>query len=113
MLSITEAAGEFIRQSANEGGIEGLALRVAAQRKDSGEIEYTLGFDEPDGESDIAFSSAGVKLIIGPAYADLLQNCVMDYAEIAPGEKRLIFLNPNDPNYVPPTEAQGDVPPSK
>lgn len=113
MLTITEAAGEFIRHSAKEGGMDGLSLRVAAQRKDSGEIEYTLGFDEPDGESDIAFTSSGVKLIIGPAYADLLQNCVMDYAEVAPGEKRIIFMNPNDPNYVPPTDVQGDIPQSK
>ncbi len=112
MLSITEAAAEFIRAQANEGEMDGLALRVAAQRKDSGEIEYVMGFDEvdKDDDQDVIYRTAGIQVVVSPSYADLLQNCVMDYAEITPGEKRIIFLNPNDPNYVPPTEVHGDVP---
>lgn len=109
MLTITTDAAEFIRHSAEQGSAQGLALRVAAQRKENGEIEYTMGFDEAT-EDDVEFKSADVKIVVAAVYADLLQNCVMDYAEIAPGERRIIFLNPNDPSYVPPTDVSGDVP---
>ena len=109
MLTITADAAAFIRQSAEQGNAQGLSLRVAAQRKESGEIEYAIGFDEAT-DDDIEFKTADVKVIVSPVYADLLQNCVMDYAEITPGERRIIFMNPNDPGYVPPTNVSGDVP---
>lgn len=109
MLTITADAAEFIRHSAEQGNAQGLALRVAAQRKENGEIEYALGFDEAT-EDDIEFKTADVKVVVAAVYADLLQHCVMDYAEIAPGERRIIFMNPNDPGYVPPSEVSGDVP---
>lgn len=109
MLTITADAAEFIRHSAEQSGVQGLALRVAAQRKENGEIEYAIGFDEPT-EDDVEFRTADVKVVVAAVYADLLQHCVMDYAEVAPGERRIIFLNPNDPAYVPPTDVSGDVP---
>ncbi|MCB1733552.1 MAG: iron-sulfur cluster assembly accessory protein [Gammaproteobacteria bacterium] len=109
MLTITADAADFIRQSAEQGNTQGMSLRVAAQRKENGEIEYAIGFDNAT-DDDIEFKTADVKVIVSPVYADLLQNCVMDYAEIAPGERRIIFMNPNDPGYVPPTDVSGDVP---
>jgi iron-sulfur cluster assembly protein len=34
----------------------------------------------------------------------LLDEAIMDYVEIEPGQFHFIFLNPKDANYQPPTE---------
>jgi iron-sulfur cluster assembly protein len=39
---------------------------------------------------------------------DLLNNTVLDYAQMDDGKYEFIFLNPNDPNYSPPTETRVD-----
>jgi iron-sulfur cluster assembly protein len=36
--------------------------------------------------------------------AELLKNTVLDFVEIEPGKQQFIFMNPNDPGYVPPQE---------
>ena len=37
-----------------------------------------------------------------------LKNCKLDYVEIDKGVYEFIFLNPNDPAYVPPDEKLDD-----
>jgi iron-sulfur cluster assembly protein len=102
MVTVTKAAAEQIRKSAQEGDMEGLALRVAAKRKDDGGIDYGMGFDEPTDE-DVLFNTEGVKVVVSPAHVHLLNGASMDFVEIE-GEHRFIFLNPNDPHYRPPSE---------
>mgnify|MGYP006296599149 CR=1 FL=1 len=103
MVTMTKAAADQVRKSAQEGNLEGLALRLAAKRKDDGSIDYGMGFDEPS-EEDVLFNSEGVKVVVSPAHVHLLNGASMDFVEIAPGEYQFIFLNPNDPHYRPPTE---------
>ena len=33
-----------------------------------------------------------------------MEGATLDYVEIEPGDFNFIFMNPNDPSYVPPTE---------
>jgi iron-sulfur cluster assembly protein len=109
MFKITERAAEQVRQSMEQGGIAGLALRVAVRTLPEGGFDYGLGFDEP-AEDDLRISSQGVEILISPAMREMLEGAVMDFVELEPGEMSFIFLNPNDPNYVPPKEADGEVP---
>ncbi len=103
MLTITGQAIAQIRTAAEQGGADGMALRIAARRGHDGSIEYAMGFDEAQpGDARIALT--GLEVLIAQASAELLQNVVLDYVEIEPGEHRFIFLNPNDPHYVPPHE---------
>ena len=104
MFEVTETAARQIQNAAREGGTEGMALRLAARRKGDGSFDYAMGFDEVS-EDDIRFQSRGVDIVMAPEYVPLLDQTVMDYVEIEDGDFRFIFMNPQDPSYVPPAEA--------
>jgi len=103
MFKMTEAAAEQVRESARQGGTEGMVLRIAAVQKEDGSIDYLMGFDEAK-EEDIQTVSEGVEIVMTPEFVPLLDQTVMDYVELEEGESRFIFLNPKDTNYSPPTE---------
>jgi len=104
MLTVTDRAAAQILQAAKDGNMQGLALRLAPYTKSDGSIEYNrMGFDELK-EGDIRIQCEGVDVVVyTPDYQDLLEDAVMDFVEID-GNFSFIFLNPNDPNYVPPKD---------
>lgn len=104
MINVTPEAAKQISESAKQGQSEGMALRIAAQRKEDGTIDYMMGFDDSHFDEDIEVTSEGVKLVAGAAYVDLLNGMTIDFVEIEPGQFNFIFLNPNDPNYQPAAE---------
>ena len=101
MFKLTSAAASQVLAAARQGGTEGMALRLAAQQRADGTLDYRMGFDEA-GEDDICFSSEGVEICVAPEDVPLLDTATMDYVELEPGQFRFIFLNPKDPSYVPP-----------
>jgi iron-sulfur cluster assembly protein len=103
VITITASALEQIRLSAQQGGMERLALRIAATRQDDNSIKYAMGFDESSMEDEL-IRLGGVTVVIAPRQKDLLQGTVLDYVELEPDDFKFIFMNPNDPNYVPPSE---------
>ncbi|RCX31957.1 HesB/IscA family protein [Thioalbus denitrificans] len=109
MFKITERAAEQVRRSMEQGEIDGLALRVAVRTLPDGGFDYGLGFDAPAAD-DLRISSQGVEILINPALREMLEGTVMDFVELESGEMSFIFLNPNDPNYIPPKEADVEVP---
>ena len=52
----------------------------------------------------IRFSSEGVQIVMAPEFVPLLDAATLDFVELEPGDSQFIFLNPNDANYVPPSE---------
>ena len=104
MFKITPRAAEQIRQAANQGGTEGMALRLAARKKEDGTFDYLMGFDDVKDE-DIQFDTEGVSIVMEPEYFSLLDETTMDFAELDDGEKEFIFLNPKDSNYSKPEES--------
>jgi iron-sulfur cluster assembly protein len=102
MFTVTKAAAEAIQKSASQGGMEGMALRIAATKKPDGSLDYAMGFDDA-GEEDLEVKTEGVAIIIAPSHVNALRGATMDFVEIEPGQHRFIFLNPNDPEYSPPT----------
>ncbi len=103
-IKLTEPAVEQVRRAAVDAGADELALRIAARRREDGSIEYAMGFDEAV-ESDISREYDRLMVVVAPTSVDLLSGAVLDFVEIAPGEHQFIFLNPNDPDYVPPDPA--------
>jgi iron-sulfur cluster assembly protein len=101
MLTLTQAAAKQVRRAAQSGDMDELALRIAASRQPDGSIDYRMGFDEISAE-DVMLSSRGVDVIISNADKELLNGMTLDYIELEPGDFQFIFMNPNDPNYVPP-----------
>lgn len=101
MMMITEQAAQQIRVAAGHSDAQGLVLRVAARRDPDGSIAYAMGFDTAD-EKDTRITAYDIEVVVGPTSAELLAEAVLDYVELEPGDFQFIFMNPNDPHYVPP-----------
>ena len=106
-IEVTEAAAEQIKKAAVESKLENTPLRIAATRKNDDSLHYGLGFDDigNDNEKDHSFESNGVEIVVADSSFELLKGTTLDYIELEPKQFHFVFLNPNDPNYAPPTEA--------
>ena len=94
MFKITETAAEQVKVAAQQSGTEEMSLRLAAQKKPDGSIDYRMGFDSAT-EDDIRFKSEGVDVVIAPEYVPLLDKAVMDYVVLEEGgEPQFIFMKP-------------------
>ena len=104
MFKVTPAAAEQVKNAAQQGGTEGMALRLAAQKKADGSVDYRMGFDEGS-EDDISFNSEGVSVIMAPEFVPLLDKTTLDFVELEQGESQFVFVNPEDANYSPQADA--------
>lgn len=80
-----------------------MALRFAARKKEDGTFDYLMGFDGIK-DDDIQFDSEGISIVMEPEHFSLLDETVMDFAELDDGEREFIFMNPKDSNYSKPEE---------
>ncbi len=101
MITITPAAAEQIRKSAQQNKTQGMALRIAATRNQDNSIHYGMGFDDAK-ENDTVISSTQIKVIVSADSAELLKNTVVDFVALEPDKFEFIFMNPNDPDYKQP-----------
>ena len=108
MIKLTEAAAQQIKRTAKGGGMEGLPLRIAVKRKDDGSFHYAMGFDDKSWEGDLLVRVQNVDVIVSNGSRDLVKDMTVDYVELEKGQFNFIFLNPNDPAYVPP-DKQADT----
>ena len=103
MFKVTPRAAEQVIAAAEQGGTTGMALRLAAQQRPDGSIDYRMGYDEGT-EDDISFRCEGVQVVIAPEYVPLLDAATLDFVELDAGDPQFIFLNPKDATYVEPSE---------
>ncbi len=92
MFTLTSAAAQQIRQAATDSNAEGLVLRVAARRVPDGNIDYGMGFDDIS-DGDTALEIEDVHVVIAPQHLDLLEDTVLDFVELEPGQYHFIFSN--------------------
>jgi len=104
MISLSTAALEQIRHSADAGDMAASPLRIAVKQQDDGSFHYAMGFDEQRLPGDTFFNFDGVDLVVATASKDLAEGMTIDFVELEPGKPEFIFLNPNDPSYVPPKD---------
>lgn len=100
-ITVTEAAAKQIGEAAKQNEMKGMALRIAAKRKQDGSIDYAMGFDEANQDDD-RMEVAGIDVIVAPTSSELLHGMTLDFVELESGTTEFIFLNPNDPHYIPP-----------
>jgi len=94
MINLTKTAAEQIAQAAQQSGAGAMGLRIAARVNDAGMLEFGMGFDE-ERTNDTIVESFGVILLVHPASADYLKGVTIDFAEVAPGESRFVFMMPD------------------
>lgn len=103
MITVTPAAAEQIRESISAGNIEKPKLRIAVTERGDGSFHYGMGFDELK-EDDIEIRQEDFSIIIDANHGAMLNGTTLDYVEIEAGAYNFIFVNPNEPDYSPPTE---------
>ena len=101
MITITPQAAEQILESARQAGLAEAFLRLAARLDKKGTIEYGMGFDDK-ADGDIQVVAGDIGVLVSPGSVELLTGATLDYVEINVGERRFIFINPNDPSHKPP-----------
>lgn len=102
-LNLTEQAAAQIREQLPEDE-EGIALRLAVRKLEDNSFQYAMGFDVESREGDQKFMSRKVPVVVGADSLALARGMTIDFVELEPGKKQFIFLNPNDPSYMPPKE---------
>ena len=103
MFKITDNAAKQVIISLDKME-ERLPLRVAIKVMPDGSFHYNMGFDDHAHETDKQFEEKHIKFVVDAASIPLITGMTMDYVEID-GKHEIVFLNPNDPNYKPPTDA--------
>jgi iron-sulfur cluster assembly protein len=104
MISLTATALEQIKFSAREGDMGSLPLRIAIKKQEDGSFHYAMGFDEQRLPGDSFLNYDGADLVVSSGSKDLAEGLTIDFVELEPGKSEFIFLNPNDPSYIPPGE---------
>jgi len=92
MFTLTSAAAQQIHQAARDSGAENLALRIAARLETDGTIDYGMGFDDA-GEQDMRLQFDEVAVVIAEHHRELLEDTVLDFVELEPGQFNFIFVN--------------------
>ena len=102
VFRMTEDAAEEILPSIIITDPAAGSLRVAAKRSPDGSIDYAIGFDEAD-DTDTVIEQFSVEVLIGVTSLVLLAGALLDFVQLETAtSKEFIFLNPNDPQFVPP-----------
>ena len=107
MFTLTSAAARQIQQAASASETQDMALRIAAKVDADGSMQYGMGFDDPKDE-DMKLDLEGVAVVIADEYQGLLDDIVLDYVELEPGEFNFIFVNGRQTQDAPePTSGGG------
>jgi iron-sulfur cluster assembly protein len=92
MFTLTSAAAQQIQQAAQDSGAQNMALRVAARLDTDGSIDYGMGFDDA-GDQDMRLEIEDVAVVISEHHRELLEDTVLDFVELEPGQFNFIFVN--------------------
>lgn len=102
MISLSTSALEQIKLSAAQGDMGDLPLRIAIKEQDDGSFHYAMGFDKQRLPGDSFLNFDGVNLVVSEGSKERVEGMTIDFVELVAGKAEFIFLNPNDPTFVPP-----------
>ena len=102
MIKISTRAIEQIINSIAQGDMQALPLRIAIKKQDDGSFHYAMGFDEQRLPGDHFVTVSGINLVVSETSQALADGMTIDFVELEADKPEFIFLNPNDPTYVPP-----------
>jgi iron-sulfur cluster assembly protein len=91
LFDITPAAAAELLAAAERSDAAGMALRIAAQARSDGDIEYGMGFDD-EREHDETVVCNGLTVLLGRHSRPFLAATTLDYVEVEPGRFDFVFL---------------------
>ncbi len=81
MIALTDAAAEKVKGLIEAEGEAELALRVAVRPGGCSGFSYEMFFDTDVANDDITIDFSGVRVVVDPSSAPLLEGAVLDYKD--------------------------------
>ena len=81
MIVLTDTATDKVRSLMEQEGVDDLALRVAVRPGGCSGFSYEMFFDTDVAEDDKTLDYSGVKVVVDPSSASLLEGATLDYKE--------------------------------
>ena len=106
MFTLSSAAARQIQQAAIASGAQEMVLRIAARVDADGSMQYGMGFDDPSDE-DMKLDLDGVAVVIADEHQELLNETLLDYVELKPGEFNFIFIDGRQSQDAPEQASSG------
>ena len=94
MITLTDTAAVKVRDLIEAEGEEGLALRVAVRPGGCSGFSYEMFFDSEVVDDDVTVDYEGVKVVVDPSSAQLLEGATLDFKDGLQGAGFAI-TNPN------------------
>ena len=81
MIVLTDTATDKVRSLMEQEGAADLALRVAVRPGGCSGFSYEMFFDTDVADDDTTLDYSGVKVIVDPSSATLLEGATLDYKD--------------------------------
>ena len=81
MITVTDSAAAKVKSLIEAEGDTALALRVAVRPGGCSGYSYEMFFDGDIAADDLAHEVSGVRVVVDPASAELLQGAVLDFKD--------------------------------
>jgi iron-sulfur cluster assembly accessory protein len=81
VITLTEHAAGKVKELITEEGDEALMLRVAVRPGGCSGYSYEMYFDTDRSDEDLINDYAGVKVVVDPSSAQLLNGATLDYKD--------------------------------
>lgn len=81
MIVLTDTATDKVRSLMEQEGVADLALRVAVRPGGCSGFSYEMFFDTDVADDDKTVDYSGVKVVVDPSSATLLEGATLDYKD--------------------------------
>ncbi|HEU0169801.1 MAG TPA: iron-sulfur cluster insertion protein ErpA [Acidimicrobiales bacterium] len=81
MIVLTDTATDKVRSLMEQEGVADLALRVAVRPGGCSGFSYEMFFDTDVADDDKTIDYSGVKVVVDPSSASLLEGATLDYKD--------------------------------
>ena len=81
MIALTDTAATKVQELIAAEGDDSLALRVAVRPGGCSGFSYEMFFDTDVSDEDVTADYSGVKVVVDPSSAQMLQGATLDYKD--------------------------------
>ena len=81
MITLTDTASTKVKELISQEGEDGLMLRVAVRPGGCSGFSYEMFFDSDIAADDVSADYSGVKVVVDPSSAQLLDGATLDYKD--------------------------------